>query len=203
MQSIRAIITVLMVISVYCVYLLSRIYVTTTLILVHHFILPLCIDDHIPPNSNIGYTAITHLLNTSSFQHSLFNLSHSFSHYDYNLCNNEPFYFSDRPFDWLNYSYSSTFQHKAITLLASRNPKCVKLVGFFQNYPLLCRDDIRRLWSTRLVGTTGDTTYRYTYSILYTCVDVRYKYTCICMFAYCGVVYLCVYCIDLPIHQSI
>ena len=162
MQSIRAIITVLMVISVYCVYLLSRIYVTTTLILVHHFILPLCIDDHIPPNSNIGYTAITHLLNTSTLQQSPFNLSHSLSHYDYNLGNNEPFYFSDRPFDWSNYSYSSTFQHKAVTLLASRNPKCIKLVGFFQNYPLLCRDDIRRLWSTRF-ATDSDSKHRHVY----------------------------------------
>ena len=127
-------------------------------ILIRYNTLAMYIDGHIPPNSITGYTAIQHLINTSTLQHTPFNLS--LSDYDRDLCNNEPFYFSDRPYDWLNYSYSSTFQHSAISLLSSRNPKCVKLVGFFQNYPLLCRDDIRRLWSTRLVGT-GDTERRY------------------------------------------
>ena len=160
------------------------------------------IDGHIPPNSNNGYTAVTHLLNTSTLQHSPFNLSHALSYYDYNLCNNEPFYFSDRPYDWLNYSYSSTFQHSAVSLLSSRNPKCVKLVGFFQNYPLLCRDDIRRLWSTRLVGTAGDKTYRYTYICIYSSIYIQINsvwHTCVYyIYAYCQYrLYIVVFCINI------
>eukprot|EP01031_Cornospumella_fuschlensis_P044639 gene44639-54588_t len=67
------------------------------------------------------------------------------------LCEQEPFYVSDRPVDWKSRNYSTSFKPQLLDLLLDAKPRCLKLLGYFQNLPL-CSEDARRLWTERLLG---------------------------------------------------
>lgn len=70
---------------------------------------------------------------------------------EYQLCENETFFFSDRPCEWRNKEYRETFISKAVDILTDRKPRCIKVLGYFQDLPL-CPDDAQRLWSSRILA---------------------------------------------------
>jgi hypothetical protein len=46
-------------------------------------------------------------------------------------------------------NYSTSFKSNMHDLLVDPNPRCLKMVGYFQNYPL-CHNDARQLWTPRM-----------------------------------------------------
>ena len=52
------------------------------------------------------------------------------------LCDTESFYIADRPIDWRNKNYSANFKYNLVDLINDNNPRCLKLVGYFQNLQL-------------------------------------------------------------------
>jgi hypothetical protein len=65
------------------------------------------------------------------------------------ICDNEPFFISDRPVDWRSQNYSSHFRENLHNLLNDPKPRCLKFLGYFQNLPL-CDGDVQHLWTERL-----------------------------------------------------
>mmetsp|Transcript_19155 Transcript_19155/g.26378 ORF Transcript_19155/g.26378 Transcript_19155/m.26378 type:complete len:426 (+) Transcript_19155:24-1301(+) len=61
-------------------------------------------------------------------------------------CEKEDFYISDRPVDWRSKNYTSHFRSNLFNLLSDPKPRCLKLLGYFQNLPL-CAEDARSLWT--------------------------------------------------------
>lgn len=99
-----------------------------------------------PPNTWSGMSAMERLLPSEFLYESLPTDSPIRS-----LCDNETFFASDRPVDWRNKNYSSNFRPQLHSLLTDPKPRCLKLLGYFQNLPL-CQDDARRLWTDRLLA---------------------------------------------------
>eukprot|EP01039_Chlorochromonas_danica_P005709 gene5709-6293_t len=105
----------------------------------------------LPPNTWAGMTAMEALLPRDSlFDRLPANDSARL------LCEQETFYISDRPIDWKNRNYTSTFRERLVDLLTDPRPRCLRLLGYFQNLPL-CANDARRLWTSRLL--TNVTTF--------------------------------------------
>lgn len=100
----------------------------------------------IPPNTWSGMSAMERLLPTEFLYESLPTDSPIRS-----LCDNEPFFASDRPYDWRSKNYSQNFRPQLYDILSDTKPRCLKLLGYFQNLPL-CQDDARRLWTDKLVA---------------------------------------------------
>jgi hypothetical protein len=67
------------------------------------------------------------------------------------LCESEPFVVYDRPRDWRDRNYASSFKEKLYDLITDTKPRCIKLIGYFQNLPL-CADDVRALWTPNMFG---------------------------------------------------
>jgi hypothetical protein len=67
------------------------------------------------------------------------------------LCDNETFFASDRPYDWRSKNYTQNFRPQLHEILTDSKPRCLKLLGYFQNLPL-CQDDARRLWMNRMIS---------------------------------------------------
>ncbi len=67
------------------------------------------------------------------------------------LCDNEQFYLADRPVDWRDKNYSTNFKSNVYNLIVDPKPRCIKLVGYFQNLPL-CVEDAKKLWTPRLLA---------------------------------------------------
>jgi len=104
----------------------------------------LYIDGAMPPNTFAGMDAMRLLL-PDEFEFDQLPLGHP----DKELCDAEPFFISDRPRDWRNQNYSAHFKSNLYDILADEKPRCIKMVGYFQNYPL-CADDTRQLWTPRM-----------------------------------------------------
>lgn len=114
----------------------------------------LCFDGAVPPNTFAGFASMEKLLprnflfgSSISFtsQHSLIFLSIESlpaSSPDRQLCDREEFVLFDRPRDWRNGTYTSLFKSRFMNLATDPKPRCIKMLGYFQNYPL-CRDDVR------------------------------------------------------------
>jgi len=99
-----------------------------------------------PPHTLEGINAMTKML-PDNFEYDLLP-STSLEHI---LCENETFFFSDRPRDWREAKYKENFLARAIDILTDPNPRCIKILGFFQDMPL-CRDDTLRLWKPRVIA---------------------------------------------------
>lgn len=100
----------------------------------------------IPPNTWSGMSAMERLLPTEFLYESLPANSPIRS-----LCEQESFYVSDRPIDWRDKNYSAHFKPHLYDLLKDNKPRCLKLLGYFQNLPL-CREDARKLWTDRMLA---------------------------------------------------
>ncbi len=66
-------------------------------------------------------------------------------------CEEEKFVVADRPRDWRNREYSTGFKENLFQLITDSKPRCIKLLGYFQNLPL-CPDDVKKLWTPKMFG---------------------------------------------------
>ena len=101
----------------------------------------LFIDGAMPPNTFAGMSAMERLL-PDEFEYDHLPLNAE----DRQVCDNESFFLSDRPRDWRNQNYSANFKSNLYDLITDPRPRCIKMVGYFQNYPL-CPQDSRALWT--------------------------------------------------------
>ena len=106
----------------------------------------LCPDGVSPPNTWQGMGAMERLLPSEFLYTSLPRDSEIRQ-----LCDSESFFLADRPRDWRNGSYTSRFKDNVHSLITDKRPRCIKLLGYFQGYPL-CREDTRNLWTPRLIA---------------------------------------------------
>ena len=69
--------------------------------------------------------------------------------YTRQLCDNEPFVVADRPRDWRNRDYATSFKSKLAELIVDPTPRCIRMLGYFQNLPM-CYADAKALWTPPL-----------------------------------------------------
>jgi len=101
-------------------------------------------NGYIPPNSWQGMSAMERML-PKEFLYELLPANSSIRR----LCDEESFVFADRPIDWRDRNYTSHFKQNVLNVVNDPNPRCMKLVGYFQNLPL-CADDAKQLWTPNL-----------------------------------------------------
>ena len=101
-------------------------------------------DGQTPPNTWAGFDTLKRLLSSKFMYDSLPEDS-----YEKQLCDKETFIIADRPRDWRNKEYSSTFKQKLADLLNDPKPRCMKFLGYFQNLPL-CYQDAKAMWRPTL-----------------------------------------------------
>jgi hypothetical protein len=101
-------------------------------------------NGYIPPNSWQGMAAMERMLPPQFLYESLESNSSIRA-----LCDAESFVVADRPYDWRNDNYSSTFKQQLLDIVSDPKPRCIKLVGYFQNLPL-CAEDAKKLWTPQL-----------------------------------------------------
>jgi len=104
----------------------------------------LCFDGYTPPNTVAGISAMERLL-PHAFQYQDLPVNSSVK----SLCESESFFISDRPRDWRDKNYSSNFKNNMLNLINDPNPRCIRMIGYFQNLPM-CADDARALWTSRM-----------------------------------------------------
>lgn len=104
----------------------------------------LCFDGYTPPNTFNGINAMERLLPVA-FQYDHLPANSSVR----KLCEPEKFFLSDRPRDWRNANYSRDFKQNVLDIVSDAAPRCIKMLGYFQNMPM-CADDARALWTTRM-----------------------------------------------------
>ena len=99
-----------------------------------------------PPHTLEGIAAMTRML-PDDFEYDMLPVNSSIR----KLCEKEKFFFSDRPRDWRESRYKETFIKNAWDILTDPNPRCIKILGYFQDMPL-CKDDAQRLWTPRMIA---------------------------------------------------
>lgn len=104
----------------------------------------LCFDGYTPPNTHSGISAMNRLL-PDAFQYQLLSPNSTAR----TLCDSERFFISDRPRDWRDKNYSSNFKINMLNLISDPNPRCIRMIGYFQNLPM-CAEDARALWTSRM-----------------------------------------------------
>lgn len=100
----------------------------------------------LPPNTWQGVAAMSKLL-PDDFEYDLLPPDSPIR----SLCAEEPFYLADRPVDWRNKTYINSFKQNLYEMITDPQPRCMKLLGYFQNLPL-CDEDARTLWTSRLLA---------------------------------------------------
>ena len=101
-------------------------------------------DGATAPNSFFGQSAIERLL-PPQFLYSTLPANSSIRQ----ICDAEEFILADRPKDWRNGTYTTQFKQNLIDLMTDKKPRCVKMLGYFQNLPL-CSDDAKQLWTPKM-----------------------------------------------------
>jgi hypothetical protein len=108
------------------------------------------------------------------------------------LCEKESFFVSDRPRDWRyvgkyilyaafyallcrDKNYSTTFKSQLYDLMVDPNPRCLRMIGYFQNYPL-CHEDARQLWTPRMFANYTDAPGPNDLSIYLRCLPRHYHF---------------------------
>lgn len=100
----------------------------------------LCFDGYTPPNTFSGMSAMERLL-PNEFQYDMLPLDSP----ERTVCDAEPFFLADRPRDFRNNNYTSKFKQNLFDIIKDPQPRCIKMLGYFQNYPM-CHEDARQLW---------------------------------------------------------
>ncbi len=101
-------------------------------------------DGHMPVNTWQGFDTSKRLLPPDLLYENLPENSHV-----RRVCDEEKFFLADRPRDWRNRDYANSFKTKLSELIVDPKPRCLKLVGYFQNLPL-CFADAKALWTPPL-----------------------------------------------------
>ena len=125
-------------------------------------------DGVTPPNTFNGMSAMERLL-PSQFLYQNLPMDSSIRQ----ICDQENFYLADRPRDWRNGTYSSGFKSNLVNLITDTNPRCVKMLGYFQNLPL-CAEDAKKLWTPRMFTNFTVTPGPNDISIYLRCVPRHY-----------------------------
>jgi hypothetical protein len=89
------------------------------------------------------------------------------------LCEAEPFVLSDRPRDKRDKAYMGSFKSNLLSILHDPKPRCLKFIGYFQD-SALCKDDVRRLWTSRLFHTFPDSPGPNDISLYLRCLPSHY-----------------------------
>jgi len=90
-------------------------------------------------------------------------------------CDEEKFIVADRPRDWRNRDYASSFKSKLAELLVDPKPRCIKVMGYFQNLPL-CYSDAKALWTPPLFANFTEGPGDEDVSIYLRCVPRHYHF---------------------------
>lgn len=106
----------------------------------------LCFDGVYPPHTWEGQNAMNLLL-PDEFEYHLLPQNSTFR----KLCDAEDYVVLDRPRDWRNHTYGGIFKQRLVDLVKDKKPRCLKMLGYFQNLPL-CKDDSMRLWTPRMLN---------------------------------------------------
>lgn len=122
----------------------------------------------LPPNTAAGMDAMKRLL-PNEFLYDLLPQDSSIR----SICDRESFYVADRPVDWRNQSYSQSFDSQFLSLVTDPAPRCLKTLGYFQNYNL-CADDIKQLWTPKLFSNYSSAPGPNDISIYLRCVPHHY-----------------------------
>ncbi len=103
-------------------------------------------DNFIPGNTWVGIDAIRSIL-PEEYDYNKLSSNHSIK----KMCDDESFWISDRKraVNINTATYKERFKDYFFKMWWDTNPRCMKLVGFFQNFPL-CRKNVRSLWTKRL-----------------------------------------------------
>ena len=104
----------------------------------------LCFDGVMPPNTFNGMATMEKLLPKEFLYDQL-----SPDAIERQICENETYYLSDRPRDMRNSNYSRQLKPFIKQLMIDPEPRCIKMIGYFQNYPL-CHNDVRQMWTPRM-----------------------------------------------------
>ena len=105
----------------------------------------LCFDGAYPPHTWEGQEAMNKLL-PDEFEYHLLPKNSSIR----KLCEEEDFVLLDRPRDWRNGTYNKLFRQTITNIVSDKKPRCLKMLGYFQNLPL-CKDDTIRLWTPKML----------------------------------------------------
>ncbi len=103
----------------------------------------LFIGGYMPPNTDAAFELVTHLL-PDEFEFDTLPANSP----ERKLCENEPLFIGDRPFDLRRGSLSKERFANVTELLNDPNPRCLKLVGYFQQ-SVFCDEDVRALWGLK------------------------------------------------------
>lgn len=125
---------------------------------------------YLPPNTISGMAAMERLL-PDDYEYESLPQNSSIR----TICDSEPFYISDRPVDWRDRNYSTNFRHNLYNLLTDSGPRCLKFVGYFQNLPL-CDDDVRYLWTERMLANFTTRPNENDLSIYLRCLPRHYHF---------------------------
>ena len=130
----------------------------------------LCFDGAYPPHTWEGQNAMNRLL-PDEFEYHLLPKNSSIR----KLCEEEEFVLLDRPRDWRNGTYSKLFRQTLANLVTDKKPRCLRMLGYFQNLPL-CKDDTIRLWTPRMLGENRQSPGPNDISIYLRCLPRHYHF---------------------------
>lgn len=127
-------------------------------------------DGMMPQNTWQGYDTMKRLLPPELLFENLPKDS-----YTRKLCDEEKFVLADRPRDWRNREYSTSFKSKLSDLIVDPKPRCLKVMGYFQNLPL-CYSDAKALWTPPLFANFTQGPGDEDVSIYLRCVPRHYHF---------------------------
>ena len=106
---------------------------------------PLYIGGYMPPNSPAAFELVKHLL-PDEFEYDSYDRGSDI----HRLCEEETLVIGDRPFDLRRGSVSGVSLKNLTDLLNDPKPRCLKLLGYFQQ-SVFCDEDVRELWGLKNV----------------------------------------------------
>lgn len=98
-----------------------------------------------PRHTDVAFELVTQMIPSSNLYENL-----PMDSYLRKLCTYEAYFLGDRPKDIKNGVGSEASFDKLIQLLSDDQPRCLKLVGYFQEQPL-CKYKLRHVWSLEKV----------------------------------------------------
>ena len=131
----------------------------------------LCFDGAYPPHTWEGQNAMNYLL-PDEFEYHLLPENSTVR----KLCEPEDFVVKDRPRDWRNGTYTKMIRQELHNIINDKKPRCIKMLGYFQNLPL-CKDDSIRLWTTRMLAHSNMSPGPNDVSVYLRCLPRHYHFS--------------------------
>jgi len=105
----------------------------------------LYVGGFMPQNTQAAFELVNHLL-PDEFEYENFAVGSP----EHQLCESEEFFIGDRPVDLRKGSVSKESMAKLVQMLNDPKPRCLKLLGYFQQ-SVFCDEDVRELWGLKNV----------------------------------------------------